>query len=267
MRAISHAVSMLLVLPGIAASFNLSNVLGDGMVLQRSAGTPPGSTQPPTVVWGFGTPGEKVTTTFLGKALSPPAIVGADGMWRQELPPTPARTAPTTITFAGSDGATAQLQNVLFGDVLLCSGQSNMQYTPYSMAGMNDVETEVAAADNYGDTMRLFTVGMDTSCGDPQKNQTDCSQPFRQLNEDIPVVNATTPCRGGHSCRERWSRASAKALGGDVGAGPVGWNTFSAVCWLTVRCAHTVLLPLHLDARSQRCAGLRRSSTLLPQCC
>jgi len=223
-------------------AFNVSNVLGDGMVLQRSSGAPPTSTQPPTVVWGFGdTPGELVTTTFLGKALSPPSVVGVDGVWRQVLPPTPARTEPTTISFAGSGGDAAALRDVLFGDVLLCSGQSNMQYTPYSMAGMNDVADEVAAADAYGDTVRFFTVGMDTSCGDPAKNQTDCSQPFRQLNEDIPVVNASTPCRGGYSCREGWSRASAKALGGDIGAGPVGWNTFSAVCWLTGRDIHDAL--------------------------
>ena len=44
-----------------------------------------------------------------------------------------------------------------------------MQYTPSSMAGMNNMSTEIAAADDYAATMRFFTVGMDTSCGDPAK--------------------------------------------------------------------------------------------------
>lgn len=50
--------------------------------------------------------------------------------------------------------------------------------TPHSMAGMNNLTSELAAADGYKETMRFFTVGMDTHCGDPKKNQTDCSKPF-----------------------------------------------------------------------------------------
>ena len=109
-----------------------------------------------------------------------------------------------------------------------------MQYTPLSMAGMNNLTAELAAADAYGDTVRFFTVGMDTQCGDPAKNQTDCSQPFRELN-DAGVPPPGTPCRGGHSCREPWERASSAALGG------AAWNTFSAVCWLMGRRVHDAL--------------------------
>jgi hypothetical protein len=39
-------------------------------------------------------------------------------------------------------------------------GQSNMQYTPHSMAGMNNLTAELAAADGYPD-IRFFTVGQD----------------------------------------------------------------------------------------------------------
>eukprot|EP00937_MAST-01D_sp_MAST-1D-sp2_P006352 g6352.t1 len=208
----------------LGASFNVSNTLGDGMVLQRAPKS--------AIVWGFGEPDVTVTTTFLNHAYT--ARVGADGVWRQALPPTPARTQPTTIAFTDGNGTQASLADVLFGDVFLCSGQSNMQYTPRSMAGMNNMSAEIAAADAYGDTVRFFTVGMDTACGDPAKNQTDCSQPFRQLNPHVPAPGA--PCRGGASCREPWSRASAAALGGDP-----AWNTFSAVCWLMGRRVHDAL--------------------------
>lgn len=98
-----------------AGNLTLSNALGDEMVLQRAPGT--------SVVWGFGTPGVAVSTTFLGAELTPPAIIDADGVWRQTLPPTAPLASATTIMFNASDGGSARLRDVLFGDVLLCSGQ------------------------------------------------------------------------------------------------------------------------------------------------
>ena len=50
---------MAMLSPLLCGAFNLSNTLGDGMVLQR--------TQAATV-WGFGDPGVTVTTTFLDAA-------------------------------------------------------------------------------------------------------------------------------------------------------------------------------------------------------
>lgn len=115
----------------------------------------------------------------------------------------------------------------------LSSSSLSPQYTPHSMAGMNNLTEELAAADAYGDTIRFFTVGMDTVCGDPTRGQTDCSKPFRELNPNVPGG----PCPRGRSCREPWTRASALALGGNG----TSWNTFSAVCWLTFRDVHDAL--------------------------
>ena len=81
-----------------------------------------------------------------------------------------------------------------------------MQYTPHSMAGMNNLTAELAAADAYGDTIRFFTVG--------QKNQ------------------STTPFTNLASIEEKWSPASSKSLGGTA------WDTFSGVCWLFGRDIH-----------------------------
>lgn len=100
------------------------------------------------------------------------------------------------------------------------------------MAGMNNMSAEIAAADGYGATIKFFTVGMQTVCGNGP-GRTDCSTPFSQLNPNIPPVG--TPCQAGHSCRENWEPASAKALGN------AAWNTFSAVCWLTFRDVHDAL--------------------------
>ena len=105
-----------------AGAFNLSNTLGNGMVLQRAPHA--------AVVWGFGVPGTTIVTRVSsGTSLS--TKVHDDGAWRQVLPPMPANVVPLDIAF--TDGATnLTLRGVLFGDVYLCSGQSNMQcaYNP-----------------------------------------------------------------------------------------------------------------------------------------
>jgi sialate O-acetylesterase len=195
----------------------------------------------------------------MGRALKP-AVVGADGVWRQRLPPTAASRVPTTITFSGSDGGKAMLTGVLFGDVFLCGGQSNMQYTPHSSTSyashMNNMSAELAAADSYGDSMRFFTAGMESVCGTPGATnsgralpRSDCSKPWAQLQPNVSVSasnwaqNGTEEqlingswhnevCGAGHACREPWARASSRSLGAQA------WNTFSAICYLTGRDIH-----------------------------
>lgn len=90
----------------VFAGITLSNVLGDGMVLQRAPQQ--------AVVWGFGDASTSVVATFGGKAL-PAAKVGADGVWRVKLPATPASKAPADVSFKGSDGSAASLKNVSAG--------------------------------------------------------------------------------------------------------------------------------------------------------
>ena len=108
-----------------------------------------------------------------------------------------------------------------------------MQYTPSSMKGMNNQSAEVAAADSYGDTMRLFTVGMGTNVYANSPGGTNCSQPYRQLN----ATTHPRPCTPTYSCRQDWTRASSSAVGGQA------WDTFSAVCWLYGRGKHALLCP------------------------
>ena len=104
----------------------LSATLGNHMVLQRAPQQ--------AVVWGFTAPNATVTTTMAPSACAAEAacaratfeaVAGADGTWRQLLPPTPALTTPYTLDFASSNSTAerATLVDVLFGDVYLCGGQ------------------------------------------------------------------------------------------------------------------------------------------------
>ena len=93
----------------------LSRTLGSNMVLQRA---PQQAT-----VWGFAHAGTTVTVTMDSHA---PLTATADaaGVWRQLLPATEGSTTTThNVTFKGSGGEEAHMDNVLFGDVYLCGGR------------------------------------------------------------------------------------------------------------------------------------------------
>lgn len=98
----------------VNANVTLPAIVGNNMVLQRET----------TVnVWGWAEPGEKVTVTFLKKRHT--CITGADGKWLVKLPPMKAG-GPHTMEVKGQN--TIVLNNILIGDVWVCSGQSNMTH-------------------------------------------------------------------------------------------------------------------------------------------
>lgn len=111
----------------------------DNMVLQRGVKDP---------VWGWTTPGAKVTVSIAGKTAS--AQAGPDGKWLVRLPVLPVG-GPYTLSIKGPQEL--DIQNVLVGDVWLCSGQSNMQM---GVGGAIDGAKEIANS-NYP-KIRLFTV-------------------------------------------------------------------------------------------------------------
>ena len=109
----------------------LAGVFGDHMVLQRGA---------PIPVWGSATPGETVRVTLRGTTRT--TRTGIDGRWSVRLPAAPAG-GPHELKVKGSQ--TLVLRDVLVGDVWLCSGQSNMEWT---LAQSQDAAREVAAANH-----------------------------------------------------------------------------------------------------------------------
>lgn len=87
----------------------LPSLVSNGMVLQRDT---------PVKIWGWANPGEKINVTFKGKKIR--AIGDSKGNWACTLPATPAG-GPYEITINEKS-----VKDVLFGDVWLCAGQSNM---------------------------------------------------------------------------------------------------------------------------------------------
>jgi len=122
------------------ADVKMPAIFGDHMVLQQEATLP---------VWGTADPGEKLNVTV--GAEKGEATADTNGKWVVTLPPLPNGTAPTTMTVVGKNSLT--FNDVLVGEVWLCSGQSNMEFP---MARVLNATTEIAAANDP--QMRLFLV-------------------------------------------------------------------------------------------------------------
>ncbi len=89
-------------------------VFGSHMVLQRDQTIP---------IWGTANAGEKVTVKFAGNESH--SIAGSDGKWQVKLPPLAASSAPRVLSVSGTNEI--RFDDVLVGEVWLCSGQSNME--------------------------------------------------------------------------------------------------------------------------------------------
>ena len=98
-------------------------------------------------VWGWTEPGARVTVSMSDKSAE--AVADAAGKWSVKLGPFPAG-GPHVLTVAGPKGGVT-LEDVLTGDVWLCSGQSNMTM---GIRKIKDAEQEIAAATHP--RLRLF---------------------------------------------------------------------------------------------------------------
>lgn len=99
-----------------SAAIQLNGVFNDHMVLQRDQ---------PVPIWGDANAGEKITVLFQGQHKE--TVADASGKWSVKLDPMPVNTTPAVLTVRGSNEVL--VNDVLVGEVWLCSGQSNMAMT------------------------------------------------------------------------------------------------------------------------------------------
>lgn len=145
---------ILLLTPFFAvAELSLPAVFSDGMIIQRNQSVK---------FWGWADPGETILVSFLGEEVK--ATVDKEGGWRVTLSPREAG-GPYEVRIA-SKGETLTIQNVLIGDVWLCSGQSNMVH--YFERYQQIYAEEIANSDN--EMIRQYLVPTTTSLTGPQKD-------------------------------------------------------------------------------------------------
>ena len=189
-------VATAVALATMAAAQGMPSIFGSRMVLQAA----PLSAR----LWGTVGAGQSVSATLTATAGGAPepvfvnATADAAGAWSAFLPPVAAsKDLVYSLTVRNENsGASVTFTDVLFGDVYLCSGQSNMEMTlPMTL----NPDAEIADSVNYP-LIRVFSV--------------------LKSAQDVPQSDVGT--RG----PAPWSVASPASLrGGD-------YDYFSAVCYL-----------------------------------
>lgn len=150
LKTLLGVLTLLLISANSHADVKLPEIIGDHMVLQRNE---------PVRIWGWADNKEKVTINFNNQK----KIVRADkeGNWSVTLDPMK-EGGPFEMTITGKNEI--KLNDILIGEVWICSGQSNMEW-PVSQS--NNAEEEIQNA-NYPN-IRIFNVPRNLKL-DPVKN-------------------------------------------------------------------------------------------------
>ena len=185
----------------------------DHAVLQRDQ---------PIRIWGEASPGATVQVALAQHRRS--AQADADGRWWVELPALPAG-GPYTLT-ARTGEASRTVDDLLVGDVWLCSGQSNMELQVWRSL---DARSEIAGA--ASETIRLLTVPQSSSpapqstFGDDTRWQTvnpesirefsaACWYFARELQKTVDVPMGLVNASWGGSRIQAWTSADALRAAG-----------------------------------------------------
>jgi sialate O-acetylesterase len=199
------------------ADVSLNNMFGDHMVLQQGIRNR---------VWGKADPGEAVTVSLGGQTQTTTA--GPDGSWEVFLDPITEYGGPHVLSVKGKN--TVAFDDVLIGEVWICSGQSNMQW---SVNQANDPDLEKAAA-TYPE-IRLLSVP-----------QVGTQEPQWNFNGKWQVCSPATV--GGFSAVGYFfGRQLHRTLGVPVGLINNAWGGSAAEAWVRrdKLAAHPVLAALH----------------------
>lgn len=135
LRSAVHAVVLALLVTGLGsgvrADIRLPGYYSDHMVFQQ---------QMPIRIRGWADRNEPIIVALANETVR--TTSDETGQWDVELPAMQASTVPLTLTVTGN--TTVQLEDILIGEVWLCSGQSNMEWP---VRASSDAEAEIAAAD------------------------------------------------------------------------------------------------------------------------
>jgi sialate O-acetylesterase len=199
-------------LPQVQADVALPKVIGSHMVLQRDRALP---------IWGWADPGEEVAVKLDDATAA--AKADTQGNWRVMLPAVKADGKPHRMTVSGKNRI--ELEDILFGDVWIGSGQSNMEY---GLSGCHNAKEAIAAAtDSQIHLLQIEKV----QAADPAKDVKAgpgwqaCSPKTvpgfsgvlyffgQRLRKEINVPVGLINSSWGGSCIEPWTVSTDKSAG------------------------------------------------------
>lgn len=230
LRSVFILVLVILLAQSVSAKVVLPHIFSSEMVLQRNS---------EITFWGWAFPGEEITLVTGWDGSSYQVKTDNAAYWELKVS-TPEAGGPYAIEIKGSSN-TILLENVLLGEVWLCSGQSNMEWS--ANYGIDQKETEIANA-NYPN-IRFFSIDKRTSnsAQDDLSGHWEICSPetmpdfsavayffARRLQGELNVPIGLIDSSWGATCAEVWTpedvfedNADLKEAAKKVGANP--WVT------------------------------------------
>jgi len=212
----------------------LPKLLTDHMVLQQNA---------EVTLWGWTTATGATVDIETSWGAKAQARSDSKGEWRARLKTPAARTLdkglhPETITF--TSGNKVVLQDILIGEVWLCSGQSNMEM----YAGWDPpLQPGIVCGDdswNHGESAKADRPGlrfMDVANTMAQTPQSDC-----RGGPDTPVWTRSTATSAGHFSAAGYFFAAClqEKLNVPVGMISADWGGTLAEAWTSLEALHAL---------------------------
>jgi sialate O-acetylesterase len=190
------------------ATLRLPALFTDHLVLQRERAVP---------VWGWTSPKATVEATIQGlPGVSARGAADATGRFRIELPKMLAG-GPYTLVVTSGDGSRRTVSDVMVGEVWLCSGQSNMEWST-QISGYSDAELN---AINHP-LIRLFHVPQTTAL---------------EVQEDVPTAWKHCDAAGVQTfsgVAYAFAVELTRALGVTVGLLQSAWGGTAAEWWTPI---------------------------------
>ncbi len=187
------------------AEITLPQIFSDNMVLQREADV---------MLYGWASPNEAITIQTSWDDATFEIKTGNDAKWQVQVA-TPRAGGPFTIHFKGKENEIV-LKNILIGEVWLCSGQSNMEWSANS--GIDNKKEEIKNADHPN--IRLFRVEKRTAANpleDVAGTWEVCSPETmpnfsavayfyaKKVQEELKIPIGLIDASWGASCAEVWT--------------------------------------------------------------
>ena len=129
------------------AKIKLPSIISSNMVLQRNTSVK---------IWGWATPGEKITvrTSWFLETLK--ITTPENGRWEIAIKTTLSKESQSIQL--KSNESNINLENIVFGEVWICSGQSNMRMPLKGYTGQPTFAGNLAVATSKNDNLRLFSI-------------------------------------------------------------------------------------------------------------
>ena len=245
-KIISVLAVLMMTAMNIGAKVTLPAFFSSHMVLQQKS---------ECRIWGYASTGKSVSVKPSWQKKAVPCKVNDNGTWEVVLQ-TPEAGGPYSIAF--DDGSVTLLEDIMMGELWICSGQSNMEMP---MKGYKNQPVEGASTDimeSANTQIRLFTVKRKASINpenDVQGQWTEASP------ETVREFSATAYYFG---------RRLQKMLKVPVGLIVTSWGGSACEAWLSpdwLKAFPTVKLPVtqaEVDKTKQRCPSALYNGMLHP---